>query len=137
MEFYSCKHYSKESVDDFVDVLQLLACKVLNIDPSFQTFINKSLCQQLANGLKDPGHGIPSRSILNQQPDIKFASFQSHLAYILGCHICTVGAKGMLCNVALAPESPETPVPTKHCKTRGINNRRTVVHGHQGQPRTS
>ena len=81
-EFYSCKQFSKESVDNFVDVLQLLACKVLNVDLSFQTFMNKSLCQQLANGLKDPGHGISARSILNQQPDIQFASFRSDLANI-------------------------------------------------------
>ena len=27
------------------------------------------------------------------------------------------GAKGTLCNAAMAPESPETPVPVKHCKT--------------------
>ena len=115
-EFYSHKQYSKESVDDFADVLQLLARKVLNIDPSFQMFMKKSLCQQLANGLKDPGHGISARSILNQQPDIQFASFRSDLANILGCHICTVGAKGALCNATMVPESPETPVPMKHCK---------------------
>ena len=48
-EFYSRKQFSKESVDDFADVLQLLARKVLNGDPSFHTFMNKSLCQQLAN----------------------------------------------------------------------------------------
>ena len=116
-EFYSRKQFSKESVDDFADVLQLLARKVLNVDPSFQTFMNKSLCQQLANGLKDPGHGISARSILNQQPDIKFASFRSDLANILGYHICTTGAKGALCNAAMVPESPETPVPAKCRKT--------------------
>ena len=116
-EFYSRKQFSKESVDDFADVLQLLARKVLNVDPSFQTFMNKSLCQQLANGLKDPGHGISARSILNQQPDIQFASFRSDLANILGCRVCTTGAKGALCNAAMVPESPETPVPVKHRKT--------------------
>ena len=116
-EFYSCKQFSKESVDDLADVLQLLARKVLNVDPSFQTFMNKSLCQQLANGLKDPGHGISARSILNQQPDIQFASFRSDLANILGCHIRTTGAKGALCNAAMVPESPETPVPAKCRKT--------------------
>ena len=31
-EFYSHKQYSKESVDNFVDVLQLLVSKVLNVD---------------------------------------------------------------------------------------------------------
>ena len=116
-EFYSRKQYSKESVDDFVDVLQLLARKVLNVDPSFETFMNKSLFQQLANGLKDPGHGISARSILNQQPDIQFASFRSDLANILGCRIRTTGAKGVLCNATMAPESPETPVPAKCRKT--------------------
>ena len=116
-EFYSHKQYSKESVDDFADVLQLLARKVLNVNPSFQTFMNKSLCQQLANGLKDPGHGISARSILNQQPDIQFASFRSDLANILGCHIQTAGAKGTLCNADMVPESPETPVPAKRHKT--------------------
>ena len=116
-EFYSRKQFSKESVDDFADVLQLLARKVLNVDPSFQTFMNKSLCQQLANGLKDPGHGISARSILNQQPDIQFASFRSDLANILGCRVRTTGAKGALCNAAMVPESPETPVPAKRRKT--------------------
>ena len=119
-EFYSRKQFSKESVDDFADVLQLLARKVLNVDPSFQTFMNKSLCQQLANGLKDPGHGISARSMLNQQPDIQFASFRSDLANILGCRVRTTGAKGALCNAAMAPESPETPIPAK-CRKQKRN----------------
>ena len=95
----------------------MLAHKVLNVDPSFQMFMNKSLCQQLANGLKDPGHSISASSILNQQPDIQFASFRSDLANILGCRIHAVGAKGTLCNATLVPESPETPVPAKRHKT--------------------
>ena len=116
-EFYSRRQYGKESVDDFADVLQLLARKVLNVDPSFQAFMNKSLCQQLANGLKDPSHSISVRSILNQQPEVQFAVFRSDLANILGCRIRAVGAKGALCNAAMAPESPETPVPAKRRKT--------------------
>ena len=116
-EFYSHKQNSKESVDDFQNVLQLLARKDLNVDSSFQMFMNKSLCQQLANSLKDPGHGISARSILNQQPDIQFASFRSDLANILGCCIWTVRAKGALCNATMPPETPETPVPAKCPKT--------------------
>ena len=116
-EFYSHKQYSKESVDDFADVLQLLARKVLNVDPLFQAFMNKSLCQQLANGLKDPSHSILARSLLNQQPEVQFAVFRSDLANILGCRVRAVGAKGALCNAVMAPESPETPVPTKCRKT--------------------
>ena len=116
-EFYSRKQYSKESVDDFANVLQLLACKVLNVNPSFQAFMNKSLCQQLANGLKDPSYSISARSILNQQSEIQFAVFRSDLANILGCRVRAVGAKGALCNATMAPESPETPVPAKCRKT--------------------
>ena len=116
-EFYSRRQYGKESVDDFADVLQLLARKVLNVDPSFQAFMNKSLCQQLANGLKDPSHSISARSILNQQPEVQFAVFRSDLANILSCRVRAVGAKGALCNAAMAPESPETPVPAKRRKT--------------------
>ena len=116
-EFYSRRQYGKESVDKFADVQQLLAHKVLNVDPSFQAFMNKSLCQQLANGLKDPSHSISARSILNQQPEVQFAVFRSDLANILGCHASAVGAKGALCNAAMVPESPETPVPAKRCKT--------------------
>ena len=67
-DFYSCMQLNKESVDDFADVLQLLARKILNVDPSFQVLLNKSLCQQLANGLKDASHGISARQILKQQP---------------------------------------------------------------------
>ena len=117
-EFYSRRQYGKESVDDFANVLQLLTCKVLNVDPSFQAFMNKSLCQQLANGLKDPSHSISARSILNQQPEVQFAVFRSDLANILGCRARAVGAKGALCNAAMAPESPETPVPAKRRKTK-------------------
>ena len=116
-EFYSRRQYGKESVDDFADVLQLLARKVLNVDPSFQAFMNKSLCQQLANGLKDPSHSISARSILNQQPEVQFAVFRSDLTNILGCRVRAVGAKGALCNAAMVPESPETPVPAKRRKT--------------------
>ena len=73
-DFYSRTQLAKESVDDFADVLQLLARKILNVDPSFQSLLNKSLCQQLANGLKDPSHGISARQILKQQPEISFRS---------------------------------------------------------------
>ena len=116
-DFYSRMQLNKESVDDFADVLQLLARKILNVDPSFQTLLNKSLCQQLANGLKDPSHGISARQILKQQPDIQFVAFQSDLANILGCRTRAVGAKGALSSAVSASESPEAPVLAKRRRT--------------------
>ena len=73
--------------------------------------MNKSLRQQLANGLKDPSHSISARSLLNQQLEVLFAVFRSDLANILGCRVRVVGAKGALCNATMAPESPETLYP--------------------------
>ena len=52
-----------------------------------------------------------------QQPEVQFAVFRSDLANILGCRVRAVGAKGALCNATMAPESSETPVPAKRCKT--------------------
>ena len=103
---------NKESVDDFADVLQLLARKILNVDPSFQVLLNKSLCQQLANGLKDPSHSISTRQTLKQQPEISFVAFRLDLANILGCRARGVGAKGALSS-AVSAESPEAPAPAK------------------------
>ena len=111
-DFYSRTQLAKETVNDFADVLQLLARKILNVDPSFQNLLNKSLCQQLANGLKDPSHGISARQILKQQPEISFVVFHSDLANILGCRARGVGAKGALSS-AVSAESPEAPVPAK------------------------
>ena len=116
-DFYSRMQLNKESVDDFADVLQLLARKILNVDLSFQPLLNKSLCQQLANGLKDASHGISARQILKQQPDISFIAFRSDLANILGCRARGVRAKGALSS-AVTAESPETPVPAKRHRTQ-------------------
>ena len=116
-DFYSRMQLNKESVDDFADVLQLLAHKILNVDLSFQVLLNKSLCQQLSNGLKDPSHGISARQILKQQPEITFVAFRLNLANILGCRARGVGAKGALSS-AVSAESPEAPVPAKCRRTQ-------------------
>ena len=126
-DFYSRVQLSKESVDDFADVLQLLARKILNVDSSFQALLNKSLCQQLANGLKDPSHGISARQILKQQPEISFVAFRSDLANILGCRARGVGAKGALSS-AVSAESPEAPVPAKRRRTQEDDSIATQIN---------
>ena len=118
---------NKESVDDFADVLQLLAHKILNVDPSFQVLLNKSLCQQLANGLKDASDGISACQILKQQPDISFVAFRSDLANILGCRTRGVGAKGALSS-AVSAESPETPVSVKRRRTQDEDSIATQIN---------
>ena len=132
-DFYSRMQLNKESVDDFADVLQLLARKILNVDPSFQSVLNKSLCQQLANGLKDASHAISARQILKQQPEINFVAFRSDLANILGCRARGVRAKGALSS-AVSAESPEAPVPAKHRRTQeeDTSDSSTIKSVHQG-----
>ena len=126
-DFYSRTQLAKESVDDFADVLQLLARKILNVDPSFQNLLNKSLCQQLANGLKDPSHGISARQILKQQLEISFVVFRSDLANILGCRARGVGAKGALSS-AVSAESSEAPVPAKRRRTNEDDSIATQIN---------
>ena len=126
-DFYSRMQLSKESVDNFADVLQLLARKILNVDPSFQVLLNKSLCQQLANGLKDPSHGISARQILKQQPEINFVAFRSDLANILGCRARGVRAKGALSS-AVSAELPEAPVPAKCRRTQEDDSIATQIN---------
>ena len=114
--FYAHKQSNKESVDDFADILQVLARKVLNADLSFVTIMNKSLCQQLSNELKDNNHSISARSILTQHLEIEFAEFRSQLANVLGCQVRQIGGKGALCSTVSASGSPDSPEP-KHRKT--------------------
>ena len=52
-EFYSRKQMSRETEDDYAEVLQLLARKILIINPGFQTECNTALVHQFANGIRD------------------------------------------------------------------------------------
>ena len=52
-EFYSRKQLSRESEDDYAEVLQLLARKILIINPGFQAECNNALVYQFANGIRD------------------------------------------------------------------------------------
>ena len=52
-EFYSREQLPKETEDDFVEALQILACKILIINPNFQSECNSALINQFASGLRD------------------------------------------------------------------------------------
>ena len=52
-KFYSRKQLTRESEDDYAAVLQLLARKILIMNPGFQTECNNALVHQFANGIRD------------------------------------------------------------------------------------
>ena len=52
-EFYSREQLPKETEDDFAEALQILARKILIINPNFQSECNSALINQFASGLRD------------------------------------------------------------------------------------
>lgn len=79
-------------IDNFADT-QVLPRKVLNMDETFQKFMNKSLSAQLANGLRDPNHAISARAIIKKNTEILFADFRSDLAMVLGVELTLLVAR--------------------------------------------
>ena len=51
-EFYSREQLPKETKDDFAEALQILASKILIINPNFQSECNSALINQFASGLR-------------------------------------------------------------------------------------
>ena len=83
-EFYSCKQLSQESEDDYAEVLQLLARKILIINPKFQTECNGALVHQFANGIRDDIIRPLARDLVSCKPDIQFVRFRAEVANLSG-----------------------------------------------------
>ena len=49
-EFYSRKQLAHESEDDYTEILQILARKIMIVNPAFQAECNSALIHQFANG---------------------------------------------------------------------------------------
>ena len=79
-EFYSREQLVKESEDDFVEALQILARKILIINPNFQTECNTALINQFASGLRDDIMRPLARDLISRRPDISFVKFRAEVA---------------------------------------------------------
>ena len=83
-EFYSRKQLSRESEDDYAEVLQLLARKILIINPGFQTECNSALVYQFANGIRDDIIRPLAKDLVSRKPDIQFVKFRAEVANLSG-----------------------------------------------------
>ena len=83
-EFYSCKQLSRETEDDYAEVLQLLARKILIINPGFQTECNSALVYQFANGMCDDIIRPLAKDLVSRKPDIQFVKFRAEVANLSG-----------------------------------------------------
>ena len=83
-EFYSRRQLSRETEDDYVEVLQLLARKILIINPGFQTECNSALVYQFANGICDDIIRPLAKDLVSRKPDIQFVKFRAEVANLSG-----------------------------------------------------
>ena len=79
-EFYSREQLVKESEDDFAEALQILARKILIINPNFQTKCNTALINQFASGLHDDIMRPLARDLISRRLDISFVKFRAEVA---------------------------------------------------------
>ena len=83
-EFYSRKQLARESEDDYVEILQILAWKIMIANPAFQAECNGTLIHQFANGLCNDIICPLAKDLVNRKPGIPFIKFRSEVASLSG-----------------------------------------------------
>ena len=78
-EFYSRKQLARESEDDYAEILQILARKIMIADPAFQAECNGALIHQFTNGLCDDIIRPLAKDLVNHKPGIPFLKFRSEV----------------------------------------------------------
>ena len=86
-EFYSRKQLARESEDDYVEVLQILARKIMIANPAFQAECNGALIHQFTNGLRDEIIRPLAKDLVNRKPGIAFIKFRSEVANLSGSRL--------------------------------------------------
>ena len=69
-EFYSREQLPKETKDDFVEALQILARKILIINSNFQSECNSALINQFTSGLRNDIMQPLARDLISRRPEI-------------------------------------------------------------------
>ena len=78
-EFYSHKQLARESEDDYTEILQILARKIMIVNPGFQAECNGVLIHQFTNGLCDDIIHPLAKDLVNRKPGIPFIKFRSEV----------------------------------------------------------
>ena len=86
-EFYSRKQLARESEDDYMEILQILARKIMITNPVFQAECNSALIHQFANGLCDEIIRLLAKDLVNRKPGIPFIKFRSEVTNLSGSQL--------------------------------------------------
>ena len=86
-EFYSHKQLARKSEDDYAEILQILAWKIMIVNPAFQAECNGTLIHQFANGLRDDITHPLAKDLVNRKPGIPFIKFRSEVANLSGSRL--------------------------------------------------
>ena len=86
-EFYSRKQLARETEDDYAEVLQILARKIMIANPAFQVECNGALIHQFANGLRDDIIRPLAKDLVNRKPGIAFIKFRSEVVNLSGSRL--------------------------------------------------
>ena len=86
-EFYSRKQLARASEDDYVEILQILARKIMIMNPAFQAECNGTLIHQFANGLRNNIIRPLAKDLVNQKPGIPSIKFRSEVANLSGSQL--------------------------------------------------
>ena len=112
-EFYSCKQLAHESEDDYAEILQILARKIMIVNPAFQAECNGALIHQFANGLHDDIIRPLAKDLVNRKPGIPFIKFCSEVVNLRGSHLKRTLTK---VNINKVEEEEEIDRPNKKSK---------------------
>ena len=86
-QFYSRKQLARESEDDYVEILQILARKIMIVNPAFQAECNGALIHQFANRLCDDIIRPLAKDLVNRKPGIPFIKFRSEVTNLSGSRL--------------------------------------------------
>ena len=92
-EFYSRKQLARKSEDDYAEILQILAQKIMIANPAFQAECNGALVHQFANGLHDDIICLLAKDLVNRKPGIPFIKFRSEVVNLSGSRLKRTLAK--------------------------------------------
>ena len=112
-EFYSRKQLARESEDDYAEILQILAWKIMITNPAFQAECNSMLIHQFTNGLRNDIIRPLAKDLVNRKPGIPFIKFRSEVANLSGSRLKRTLTK---VNINKVEEDEEIDRPNKKSK---------------------
>ena len=118
-EFYSRKQLARESEDDYTEILQILARKIMIANPAFQAECNGALIHQFTNGFRNDIIRLLAKDLVNRKPGIPFIKFHSEVTNLSGSRLKRTLTK-VTVNKVEEDEEIDRPNKKTKCNAGGI-----------------